>query len=211
MTVNWYFARNPTAIMGRLERSGTMRGKGELNVKLDKDADLGTTLNKAIERLPKDLLPPPSDEVIKASIDRHAAMSDALKIALAGHEPGHDRIQRQWRTAESPSARRPPAGYEMTRRVVTPESPWSRQLYLDSEGKYYTLEAVGKKEGTKRNIYARKYFPNNDVPGGMRPRPSEVRAPFRPRAAARSDQAADRFRDRGRAGKDHGAEPASAR
>src|SRR6185312_16717172 len=88
--------------------------------------------------------------------------------ALAGHEPGHVEFNGKGELTQVGERETPSGGYEMARRVVTPESPWSRQLYLDKDGKYYTLEAVGKKEGTKRNIYERKHFPNNEVPASMR-------------------------------------------
>jgi hypothetical protein len=49
MTVNQYFADNPKMAVGRMERSGTMRSEGELNIKLDKPEELAAILDEAVE------------------------------------------------------------------------------------------------------------------------------------------------------------------
>jgi N12 class adenine-specific DNA methylase len=176
MSVNSYFASNPKMVMGRLERSGTMQRAGEegkgVNVTLDKNADLGALLDKAIGTLPKDAINL-SPDIAKASIERHKSMSDALKIALAGHETGHIEFDDKGQLTQIAEKETPSGGFEATRRALTPESPWSRQLLMDREGKWYTLEPAVNEKGEKlkqgkRNVYERKYFPNNDVPAGMR-------------------------------------------
>ncbi|WP_166882768.1 hypothetical protein, partial [Massilia mucilaginosa] len=73
----------------------------------------------------------------------------------------------------------PEGGYELSRRTLSPASPWSDALYLDSAGQWYVVEAQlgadGKpakliKDGkqTKLNIYDRKVFASEaDIPAGM--------------------------------------------
>ncbi|MFA5951549.1 MAG: LPD38 domain-containing protein [Hyphomicrobium sp.] len=171
MVVSSYFASNPRMVMGKLERSGTMRTKEEVNVTLPKGTDLGAMLNKAIQSLPRDVLDL-HQEVMDATLKRHQSMGESLAIALAGHEIGH--VQREDGKLVHVSERETPAGgFEPIKRTITADTPWSRDLVMDADGKYYVLDAKVDAKGAKvkegkRNVYERKYFEGNVVPSGMR-------------------------------------------
>ncbi|WP_213287600.1 LPD38 domain-containing protein [Bradyrhizobium sp. sGM-13] len=171
MVVNSYFARKPNMVMGKLERSGSMRQKGEVNVTLAKGADLGAMLRKAIKTLPANVLDL-HQEVMDATLKRYQSMGDSLSIALAGHEVGH--VEREdGKLYQITERETPTGGYEPVRRPITPDSPWSRQLLMDSGGRWYTLEPKVDAKGAKvksgaRNVYERKYFDGNVVPAAMR-------------------------------------------
>lgn len=171
MVVSSYFARNPRMVMGTLERSGSMRTKDEVNVTLPKGTDLGAMLNKAIQTLPANVLDL-HQEVMDATLKRHQSMGESLAIALAGHEIGH--VQREDGKLVQVAERETPAGgFEPIKRTITAETPWSRDLVMDADGKYYVMEAKVDAKGAKvkegkRNVYERKYFEGNVVPSGMR-------------------------------------------
>ena len=62
MNVNGYFAKRPEMVMGRLERSGKMRGKSEVNVKLDKPETLPSRAMSAGAASPiPSAIPPPTN------------------------------------------------------------------------------------------------------------------------------------------------------
>lgn len=171
MVVNSYFAKKPNMVMGKLERSGTMREKGEVNVTLAKGADLGAMLRKAIQTLPRNVLDLHQD-VMDATLKRYQTMGESLEIALAGHEIGHVE-QTDGKLYQISERETPTGGYEPVKREITPDSPWSRQLLMDSEGRWYTLEPKVDAKGAKvktgaRNVYERSYFEGNAVPAAMR-------------------------------------------
>lgn len=171
MVVNSYFARKPNMVMGKLERSGSMREKGEVNVTLAKGADLGAMLRKAIQTLPRNVLDL-HQEVMDATLKRYQTMGESLEIALAGHEVGHVE-QTDGKLYQISERETPTGGYEPVKRQISPDSPWSRQLLMDAEGRWYTLEPKVDEKGTKvksgaRNVYERKYFEGNVVPAAMR-------------------------------------------
>ena len=173
IVVNRYFANRPAMIMGRLERSGSMRQGADVTVKMDKGDDLTKLLDAAVKKLPKDILHQDKD-VIDASLARHEKMARALEIAVKGHEPGHIETKGD-KLTQIYERETPTGGFELAERDLTPATPWSRQLKEDSQGRWYTLEPKvdekGQKvkvEGSTRLVYDRKYFPNNEVPQGLR-------------------------------------------
>ena len=91
--VNSYFAQHPDMVIGRMERSGTMRTRGEVNVKLDRPEDFNALLNNAVERMPRDMLDL-DKQVIDRTLERFYTLSDSLRIAMERHEPGHLAVSR---------------------------------------------------------------------------------------------------------------------
>lgn len=173
MEVNAYFRENPRMVMGRLERSGSMRQKGDVNVKLEPGSNFAEMLDAAIDRLPQNVLDLHKD-AIDRSIARHKTMSESLEIALSGNEVGHVERNAEGKLIQISERETPSGGYEPVRREITAESPWSRQLLMDKDGNWYTLEPAVDEKGAKvkakggRNVYERKYFANNVVPASMR-------------------------------------------
>jgi predicted RNA methylase len=179
MVVNSYFAAHPEMIVGRLERSGTMREKGEVNVKLAKEENFEEKLRQAIANLPEGIMAQEPDAIQKA-IARHKEMSDALRIALAGHDHGSMFFEEGTlvRVVERETEN---GGHELVKQPVTANTPWSRQLSLDDKGRWFRehpkLDAQGKpvkalnEEGklTNRNVIERQTFERDaDVPKTLR-------------------------------------------
>ena len=172
--VNRYFAQRPNMILGRLERSGSMRQDNDVTVKLDKGVTIQEMLDGAVDRLPKNVMDL-DQQVLDASLARHDRMAKALAIAISGDEPGHVEITPDGRMEQVYERETPTGAYEMARRELTPATPWSRQIFEDGEGKYYTLEPRIDEKGAKvrsmtgnRLVYDREHFPNNDVPQKLR-------------------------------------------
>lgn len=173
MTVNRYFAANPRMVLGTLERSGSMRYGADITVRLDKGEDIGAYLARAIARLPRNVVNQ-TDEAIAASIERHKSMADALEIALSGAEEGAVTRDLDGGMTQVVEKETPEGGYELSRRKLTPESPWSTQLYMDSKGRWFRevqkLDADGKAVKNGRfNVYERDVFETEaDVPSHLR-------------------------------------------
>lgn len=168
--VNSHFAENPHMVLGSMERSGSMMHGADVTVRLDKSGDLPAMLDKAVARLPKKVLDL-DKEVVDASLARHKGMSDSLEIALAGHEPGHTQID-DGKLVNVYMRETPTGGVELAKRALSPETPWSRELYMDDQGRWFKFaprvdeKGATVKEG-RRNVYDRKYFDYNEVPGSM--------------------------------------------
>jgi N12 class adenine-specific DNA methylase len=177
MPVNTYFARNPSMIMGVQERSGKMAHGNDITVRLDQ-AELAGKLARAIEALPQDAMVQ-DQSAIDAAIARHKDMSDALRIALAGHENGSIKLEAGGVLEQVTERETPEGSFELTKRTLSAVSPWSDALYMNSAGQWYTIEAqIGEdgkpvklvKDGktTKLNVYDRKVFASEaDIPSGM--------------------------------------------
>jgi hypothetical protein len=170
MKVNRYYTENPHMVMGRHERSGKARQRGELNVKMPERGDLARMLNEAVDKLPCKVINL-SKEVIDRSLERHRTMSESLEVAIAGYEPGHIEMH-QGKLRNIYERETPTGGIELCRRDVNPQTPWSPQLSMDDKGQWFTLEArtddSGKKVKEGRgNIYDKKFYPGNKVPGAL--------------------------------------------
>lgn len=175
--VNAYFAARPEMVLGSLERSGSMAFKNDVTVRAA-DGALADQLARAIATLPEGAMVQQPDAIANA-LARHKDMSDALRITLAGHENGSIRLENDGSLMQVVERETPEGGYELTRRALAPTSPWSDQLYLDRDGKWYTVEAVTGADGkplkvikdgkpTKRNVYDRKVFGSESaVPATM--------------------------------------------
>src|SRR5207245_8790076 len=137
----------------------------DVTVRLDKEKDLAAMLATAIESLPTHVMTQ-SQTAIEASIARHQSMSDALRIALSGQESGAIKLENDG-TLQQVIEREPREGdYELAKRTLSPSSPWSDQLYQNSSGHWYKLEAAVGADGkplkmmngdkpTSRNVYTR--------------------------------------------------------
>ena len=75
------------------------------------------------------------------------ATKERFDIALSGHEPGHLAFDTSGRLMQITERETPPKGaVEATKRPITPESPWSRQLMMDSQGRWFVLEPITQAE-----------------------------------------------------------------
>lgn len=179
MTVNAHFRGNPQDILGTLERSGSMQHGADITVRLDNTADLQGLLDSAIERLPSNIQNLDA-EVLAATEDRFKSMSDALRIAVANEEVGHVGIDRDGKLQRVIERETPEGEYEYARQELTADSPWSDQLSMDADGKWYRLVVKTDDDGkpvkvvkdgktTRLNVYERTTFDNEaDIPSSLR-------------------------------------------
>lgn len=175
MVVNAHYAGRDAIrsgrILGRMERSGTQYGKEGITVQPDKSIPIEQRLARAVAQLPENVMTAGHDAIEQSKI-RHAAMSEALEVALSGDEIGDVKIK-DGKLLQIYERETPTGGWETARRELTPESPWSRKLYQDDKGNYYTFVAKVDEKGKKikigrNNDYERKYFENNVLPARLR-------------------------------------------
>jgi predicted RNA methylase len=167
MTVNRYYAENPHMVMGRHERSGTMRHRGELTVKLPEGGDLARMLGEAIHKLPSNVIDL-DKEAIDQSLDRHKTMSESLEVAIAGHEPGHVEMY-EGKLRNVYERETPTGGIELARRDLTPQTPWSPQLSMDDKGRWFTLEARTETTARRSSRAAATSTTKSSTPATMCP------------------------------------------
>ena len=136
MVVGRYFAQNPGMVVGTMDRSGSMQHGADVTVKLAPGADFAAELAQRIQKLPEGVMDR-SKEAIDAAIERHKTMADALEIAVSGQEPGQMVVGSDGKLMQVFERETPEGGYELGKREITATSPWSSQLFMDSEGRWY--------------------------------------------------------------------------
>ena len=106
-------------VIGRMERSGTMHGGEQFNVKFDGndfnarlDDATSVIINSRAGKLAQQVHPV-ADDVLAKTAERHHSMSDALKIALAGHEPGHIEFNEKGKLTQIAERETLTGGYEL--------------------------------------------------------------------------------------------------
>ena len=176
--LNNYFIQNPDHIIGTLERSGKMRAAGMPNVRLEDPSTLGARLQDMLGRLR------PLGRLTETTAERteraHKLLSEAMGIAVANQEPGHmafDAAGGLVRVIEREH------GDEtiMQRQPITADSPWSPQLFVDAEGRWYKVDVKMGEDGkplkqtdasgapTRFNAYTRTvYATEAEVPSTLR-------------------------------------------
>lgn len=176
ITVNRYFAEHPQMIMGVLERSGSMQYKNDVTVRLDNARDLSTMLGAAIAKLPHAVMRQEPDAIAQALV-RHQSLSDSLRITLAGHENGAIFLTQDNTLEQIIERETPEGGFELSVRLLGPESPWSEHLFQEASGRWAMLELVVDDDGkavkqvddegnpSRLNLYQRHVFANeSDIP-----------------------------------------------
>ena len=179
MVVNNYFIANTHMILGTLERSGSMQYGNDITVRMSKADTLPDLLTRAIDRLPQDVMQQEPD-AIEQSLLRFNSMSDALRIALAGHEAGAIAIDPDGKMHQVVERQTPSGEFELAQRELTAASAWSETLLQTIEGGWYTITVpkgvdgkplkVADKDGkpTKRNATVRiDYGSEQDIPATM--------------------------------------------
>ncbi|PHV10978.1 hypothetical protein, partial [Chitinimonas sp. BJB300] len=179
ITVNRYFAQQPDMIVGTLDRSGKQNFQNDVTVRIDKGADMAALLQERIAKLPRDVMLQKPDAIAN-SLARHKTMTDALVIALAGHEYGHVELSLDGQLQRIIERETPSGDWELAKLPLNADSPWSDQLLMNAQGKWYRtvpkLDEAGKalkeiKNGkpTNRNLYDREVFDNEaEIPAGLR-------------------------------------------
>jgi N12 class adenine-specific DNA methylase len=176
--INQYFTINPHMIIGVMERTGPTGFRSDVTVRLESHHDLAEQLQATIQHVPEAVIVPTPD-AITAAVARHQDMSAALHIALAGDEQGALRLEPGNVLVQVIERETPEGGHELSKRTLSPASPWSDRLFQDALGRWYSNEVVldddGKpvkeKRGDKtinRNVVARKvYATEADIPASL--------------------------------------------
>lgn len=179
MVVNRYFADNPKQVLGVLERSGSMQFENDITVRLPDGQDLEALLKQAADRLPANVMRLGHD-VIETTERRYGMLSDAMRIAAAGQEPGSVTLTPDGALVRVFEREDDSGNLIMSRQTLTPDSPFDDRLTMDGQGRWYSMEVVTGADGkpvkvmkgdkpTNRNVYERKVYEKEaDVPSNMR-------------------------------------------
>jgi N12 class adenine-specific DNA methylase len=85
ISVNPYFLKNASMVVGTMDASGTMNARADLNVRLEDPSTFADRLNQAIERLPQR---DPVDGVAQRTMAQFEQMATGMRLAVARAEPG---------------------------------------------------------------------------------------------------------------------------
>ncbi len=168
MTVNAYFANRPEMILGTLERSGSMQYQNDITVRQSDAMPLREQLNKAIARLPQNIVK--TDAVLADTITRHNSVAETLEIYLNGRENGDVRFTPDGRLVQVVEREAYGDNVAMHERELSPESVWSASLMMNADGKWFeevlVLDEQGNKvkqldkdgKATRLNLFERKVY-----------------------------------------------------
>lgn len=177
--VNTYFKANPDHIIGTMDRSGKMRAAGMMNVHLDDPSTLGARLNALLAKVPQNVVNTAAD-VAERTEQAYTLLGEAMRISVAREEPGHMAFSADGKLTRV-IEREHGEGTLLQRQEITADSPWSAQLFQDSDGRWYKVEVQTDEEGkavkvadaagaaTRFNAYTRKvYATEADIPSTLR-------------------------------------------
>ena len=85
INVNGYFLRHPEMVVGKIDATGKMNGRPELNVRLSDPAQFEPMLHAALNRLPEQPLRP---QVAESSLRHFQQMVTAMRLSVERAEPG---------------------------------------------------------------------------------------------------------------------------
>jgi N12 class adenine-specific DNA methylase len=174
ITVNRYFARRKDMMLGTLERSGSMKHDNDVTLRADKGVPLAQALAEAVEKLPRTAPESRSDQANAEAKRLFDAMAESLSLMLSGKEPGDLSTDQDGNLVQVVEREDERGGFSVSRRIITPESPWHSTLHLDDRGRWFTLEPRLDEKGAKikgsgRLVYDRKHFAQeSDLPAGLR-------------------------------------------
>ena len=180
LVVNRYFITNPQMIAGVMDRSGSMRQQNDIDVKLRPGETLEQAMDAAMRYLPEGVMPSLSDEVKANTQDAHKRLGESLSLYATGAEEGSIRFDPDGALMQVIERVGLKGELALTKVRVTPFTPWSGQLSMNLEGKWFrTVPKMGEdgkpvklvKNGkvTKQNVYEREIFArDSDIPGGLR-------------------------------------------
>lgn len=172
MTVNRYFAENPDKVLGVLERSGSMRYGADVTVRAPEGQDLRAAIAAAVDSLPAGV--PNSDAAVAASVAQFEAMREGLELVMEGREEGAIYVAEDGALLQVMSREAPNGRDQLARRTLSPMAPWSPQLMMDAEGRWFRVTPKVDAQGNKvKNgrfvVYDRETFASEaDVPETLR-------------------------------------------
>lgn len=173
MEINRYFHRNPSMVLGTLERSGSMRYGADVTVRPDPGVDLEAALTAIAGRLPAGVMTP-STMPVERSVKMFEAMRESLELVIGGHEEGNIFFNDDGKLTQVMLTEGPGDRDYLTRRTVDASSPWHSSLMMDADGAWFRLvqkldENGQKVKNGRFNVYEREVFARpQDVPEELR-------------------------------------------
>jgi N12 class adenine-specific DNA methylase len=173
MTVNRYFVDTPEAILGTMDRSGSMRFGADITVKLPAGANLASLLEKRL----KDILPhgiatrPTPADKAKQAFDN---MVRGIDIVMNGFEDGNVMLSDLGVLEQIVEQENPGGDWILSKRALSPDSPWSPSIAMNADGKWFRevdkLDDKGNKiKAGNRNVKTRQVFESEkDLPANMK-------------------------------------------
>ena len=181
MVVSQYFADRPGTVIGKMERSGSMRQGGDIDVKLEKGEKLTDRLNALLEKLQQQPVQTQNEEARANTEKFHRAMGESLRLSAKGAEADAIYFDDDGDLAtvvERVGARGDETA--LTTIKISPATPWSASLSMDLDGHWFREVAKTDKDGKpvkavdkngkvlKRNVYEREVFKReSDIPKTM--------------------------------------------
>lgn len=173
MEINRYFHRNPSMVLGTLERSGSMRYGADVTVRPDPGVDLEAALTAIAGRLPAGAMTP-STTPAERSVKMFEAMRESLELVIGGHEEGNIFFNDDGKLTQVMLTEGPGDRDYLTRRTIDASSPWHSSLMMDADGAWFRLvqkldENGEKVKNGRFNVYEREVFARpQDVPEELR-------------------------------------------
>jgi len=173
MVVSQYFADNPNMIAGVMDRSGSMQFGADIDVKLPV-RELAARLDAMMRFLPGFQSVSISEEADQRTQAMHKALGESMSIMAAGREVGSIYYDESGKLTEIVERIAEDGSTLASKNVITARSPWSPQLSLNMDGKWYKtvpkLDATGKKVKVgNRNVWIREIYENeSDIGAGLR-------------------------------------------
>lgn len=148
INVNSYFLRNKGRIIGKLDASGTMNGRGGgLNVTLDDPSTFGPALAQAIEDMRSE---EPRDEVAERTLSGYEAMAESLVLAARNAEPGAVRVSEDGGLKLVMDVDAGDSAKTMLLEVDLDETtPFNSEYSMTADWKWQTVEDVLDDKGQK--------------------------------------------------------------
>lgn len=143
VNVNEYFLANPRMVLGRMDASGTMNARADLNVRLDDPSTFESLLNAAIERLPRS---EPKDGVAERSLMHYETVADALRLAVNRAEPGAITKDADGKLKMVVDMDGGDLGKSVMREIeLTADTPFNEEYNLTLDGKWQrTVDLLGE-------------------------------------------------------------------
>lgn len=95
MEVNQYYIDHPEMLMGRMERTGSMRGAFEPTLAPNPDVNLSDAINEAIKQLPKDVFEARTGENTRTILDATAMKLESPDVDPNGHFVKDDKLYKR--------------------------------------------------------------------------------------------------------------------
>jgi len=185
MVISQYFAKNPQMVAGVMDRSGSMQFGGDIDVKLPA-SELAAKLDAMMALLPSIDAVSVSEEIDQRTQAMHKALGESLSIMASGREIGSIYYDEGGALTEIVERVGVDGKTIVSKNTIDASTPWSGQLSMNMEGKWFKEVAQLDEKGEKvkvgvkinpktgkptlgRNVYVREVFANeSDIPSGLR-------------------------------------------